>query len=251
MLALIGILSLNYSFAIQYGSFTDKRDGKKYKTVKIGNITWFAENLNYAAKESFCYSNKSSYCQEYGRLYSAKQGLGKTLPQVCPKGSHLSTSEEWELLLNYASEKPEKLKTKEGWLVDYDMVKYCKSVNEGIDEYKYAYDKCASYDDANGTNDLGFSAKPGGFAISDSYSDKPQEYRYFGKGAFFLIDGDAGFNERRPWAAHIVNWVVISRRDFTSLANYVYQYDYDAIMKGGKLGFSDKLFASIRCVVDY
>ena len=63
---------------IKYDSIVDSRDGKVYKTVKIGNQVWMAENLNYADSvktpslkgNSWCYDKDPKKCNVAGRLYS-------------------------------------------------------------------------------------------------------------------------------------------------------------------------------------
>lgn len=137
---------------IDYGVMTDERDGKVYKTVKIGDQTWMAENLNYykdsdlsVMNKSWCYGkadNKdSSTCDVGGRFYtwaaaidSAKFAndaenpldcgydkycdLTGTVQGICPDGWHLPNNTEWETLLTAVGGKSTTgtvLRSQTGW----------------------------------------------------------------------------------------------------------------------------------------
>jgi len=123
-------------------SFTDSRDGKNYRTVKIGGQTWMAQNLNFASPakgSSWCYNNDASNCEMYGRLYDWNAAMS-----ACPPGWRLPTIENWSLLVTATGGKAEldtegKLKSKTNW------------------ESEHGDDRSG-----NGTDDFGFSALPGG-----------------------------------------------------------------------------------------
>lgn len=108
----------------EYGELKDNRDGQIYKTVKIGNQWWMAENLNYGMTNSYCYLDSVKYCAEWGRLYIWTAAL-----QACPKGSHLPAKDEFEALFE----------TVGGQLTAGKMLKSISGWNEqnGSDAYSF------------------------------------------------------------------------------------------------------------------
>jgi uncharacterized protein (TIGR02145 family) len=132
--------------------FTDSRDGKEYKAVKICSQTWMAENLNYEEENSLCNDKDPSYCDIYGRLYNWNTAL-----TVCPDGWHLPSDEEWQTLVDFAggaSTAGRKLKATSGW-----------------NDYKNK--------SSNGTDEFGFAALPGGDGESDGRFGKVGDFGFW------------------------------------------------------------------------
>ena len=140
-----------------------------YKTVKIGDQTWMAENLNYAYPHkirdldsaSWCYNNEPDNCAKYGRLYMweatmdgnafeytdnyydydsfCTEQVYKTEESfnfyrgTCPENWHIPSHDEWPLLKSTANNFATDLKSTVDWR-----------------------------DDGNGSDILGFSVLPAG-----------------------------------------------------------------------------------------
>jgi len=135
-------------------------DIEDYGQVQIGDQIWLLENFNCPVPNSKCYAEDvngvsqdsiAKNCDKYGRLYD-----WTTAKNICPKGWHLPTKEEWSTLIsnveNDSINKPacnncagEYLKSKQGW-----------------------------NNDGNGQDIYDFSAMPGG-----AYSEI---FKFFGLG---------------------------------------------------------------------
>jgi uncharacterized protein (TIGR02145 family) len=142
---------------VKKGSFTDARDNKIYRTVELDNQIWMAENLNYNAEGSKCYGNSESNCQKYGRLYN-----WSTAKAACPRGWHLPSDAEWQVLVDFA----------------------------GGDEVAGKILKASS---VNGVDVFGFSALPGGIGISGGGFFNAGDYGYW----WSATESDASYAWRR------------------------------------------------------
>ena len=131
----------------------DLRDGRTYRTTKIGGQVWMAENLNYETPNSYCYNDSASYCDKYGHLYAWKDALN-----ACPTGWHLPSVEEFVSLIELVGERWDaggKLKSTTGWDGGH-----------------------------NGTDDYSFTALPAGF------KNESGVFQFEGREGFFWTSSD-------------------------------------------------------------
>ena len=189
----------------------DDRDGQTYKTVKIGDQVWMAENLNFKVDSSFCFKHSESLCDKYGRFYrwaaavdkpESECGYGNTcsltseiIQGVCPSGWHLPNNTEWETLfatVGGGDTGGKALKSTTGW------------DNGG-----------------NGTDAFGFTALPAGDRLNDGTG-----YSNVGMGALFWSSSQSKKHDDKAYY-------------FGLQYNYDYAHRFDV----------DKGYAfSVRCV---
>ncbi len=93
LLVIVGLICLG-TLGKKSEVLNDTRDGNVYRTVKIGNQVWMAQNLNYEVNDSWCYGNDEANGKKYGRLYT-----WDAAKVACPVGWHLPSRQEWNDLM--------------------------------------------------------------------------------------------------------------------------------------------------------
>lgn len=190
--------------------FVDFRDGHEYRTVKIGNQVWMAENLNYRYLQrtdnfdssSFCFDGLPENCEKYGRLYLFSAAIDSAgaeengdfecgdgitcedMPDVirgvCPEGWHLPDTSEFRQLLDFVDSTDTEFKDISGLKATYGWI----PVVTHISDQKVAYG-------GPGSDYYGFEAFPGGHGNLDLGAT--MKYELDNVSAFFWsanADGD-------------------------------------------------------------
>jgi uncharacterized protein (TIGR02145 family) len=140
------------------GTFKDARDGKEYKSVKIGTQTWMSGNLAFKTTDGcLLYDNKESNGTTLGYLYT-----WESAQKACPSGWHLPSDDEWLVLTSFLGDKE---------------LAISKSKNiAGYSGYNITWKLKSSTlwepSDTAATNETGFSALPGGHhSVNNGFKD--------------------------------------------------------------------------------
>jgi uncharacterized protein (TIGR02145 family) len=184
-------LNLALKLAVSNNTTSKVTKTGSFKSVKIGNQIWMAENLNVSTfsngdpipeaktnqewkkagddgKPAWCYyDNDTSNGRIYGKLYN---WYAVNDPRgLAPLGWHIPTEKEWIIIQNYLGiDAGKKMKSTSGWnkweesiicsickgkgKINYDHCKVCKGTGRNVKKIHTS----------NGTNSSGFTGLPGG-----------------------------------------------------------------------------------------
>jgi uncharacterized protein (TIGR02145 family) len=160
------------------GSVKDT-DGNVYKTVKIGNQWWMAENLKVthyrngdqipnrtdndewdSGTGAYCsYNNDTTNFGIYGGLYN--WFAVNDSRNLAPEGWHVPTDEEWQQLVDYLG----------GDTLAGGKMKFTGTITGDVDLWRGS--------NKGDTNESGFSALPGGYRYSHGVFDGLGTNSYF------------------------------------------------------------------------
>jgi uncharacterized protein (TIGR02145 family) len=158
----------------------DSRDNQRYKTVKISDQVWMAENLkatkfndgstiptvqgirsptkwyNIRKSPAYCwyYDDEAGYKELYGALYNyyaVKTG------RLCPIGWHIPNDAEWTSLLNFLGG----IEAAGGKLKEIGCIHW-------------------AYPNTESSNESGFTALPGGIRINGYFQHNGQDGYWWG-----------------------------------------------------------------------
>jgi uncharacterized protein (TIGR02145 family) len=234
-----------------------------YRTVKIGEQVWMAENLNYYVNDSWCYgeghglvcwdddiskcmlSNAEiqANCDKYGRLYSwaaamalpdsCKYGRYSCASQVgakhrgiCPSGWHIPNNADWDKLMHYVDGTSDNSKIFYGsYTADMNL-----KATSGWDSYPG--------ESGNGTDNYGFSALPGGLG---EFWDQPN-----------------GYNDHYQGVGHVGFWWSATEADkerngdvYDGFGAYIREiYNYDNYINRYSQASYKSYKLSVRCLQD-
>lgn len=222
----------------------------RYKTVKIGNRCWFAENMKRTDK-GICYNNDNRNCAKYGRYYNWDETMGgrvfsEMVQGICPKGWHVPSYQEWQNLIATGALNLKSQLREWGGQTNYNAATVGKNTSRfsalpgGISSYNA---NTGWFTHPNGWNNIGNGAwwwtsswSNGGWGRywwRDYYRDD-RDYPYYG-------------NANRPYFVNLLN--------AGTMTNSFEPYFYNTSRRGGELSYGGDVnhfyvdfYMSVRCI---
>lgn len=162
-------------------------DGNNYRTIKIGNQTWTADNFkctktksgniieNICDYEGWLETTDSAYCwfdnksdnKYFGALYNWKA----LESDICPEGWRIPTEEDFKVLITFLAESGYNFDNTTGFDFGNKVAKSLASEVGWRDSYKSGH---IGYEQVKNNNSK-FDAKPNGFRFGNGkFSNTPE-----------------------------------------------------------------------------
>jgi uncharacterized protein (TIGR02145 family) len=149
----------NENLIFEFSQFKDLRDGNEYKTVRIGEQEWMAENLRFIPHISPCAKEGGIWVYDYNGYEIREAKVSRNYKKFgclynweiakanCPSGWHLPSDEEWKTLEIY---------------LGMNIIQSDEMNNRGYNQGSLLKSKNGWKNEGNGLNSIGFEALPGG-----------------------------------------------------------------------------------------